>query len=334
MSSRFKIQNWKWAGRFALALVLHFTLSDFEVRAAGTNTLDNSGTNSVAATNSVPEPTPRNAREFFNAGTRRLQEGKLRESETAFQTALAQQDVHWQAPALHNLGQVRYRQGAEELEKSPDANAVMRRSEAALERGNTAMNTISEVLPGNDVQSMVAAYLNGRGARKELREATDLVRRAMEAHGATLQKWQRALGDFKSALELNPLDEDAKKNIAIIEEAIAKLIDKLRRMAAMAQAMGQMRADLGKMMSQLLGKIPAPNAPPGEEGEEDEDDAQRPDGPKQGQEGRGREGSERRKMSREEAGWLLESFKLGGNKRLPMGQGGDGKPKSEQGKNW
>ena len=156
----------------------------------------------------------------------------------------------------------------------------------------------------------------------------------MDAHGASLLNWQRALGDFKSALELNPNDEDAKRNIAIIEEAIAKLLDKLRQMAQMAQMMGQMRADLGKLMSQLLGKIPAPNAPPGDDCEEDEDDAERPKGPREGQEGKGREGEERKKLSAEEAGWLLESFKLGGDRRLPMGQGGEAKPKDRKGKNW
>ena len=68
-------------------------------------------------TNAVPEKTPENAREFFNAGTRRLREGKLREAESFFQSALSHQEVRWQAPTLHNLGHVRYQQGAEELKK-------------------------------------------------------------------------------------------------------------------------------------------------------------------------------------------------------------------------
>lgn len=259
----------------------------------------------------------------------------MREAEGFFQSALTLQDERYQAPTLHNLGHVRYEQGAEELKKSPESHAAMQRAEAALERGDAAAGRIKEVLPGNDLQSLVGAYLNGRGARRELREATDLVRRALEAHGATLLKWQRALGDFKSALELNPDDADAQRNIAIIEAAIAKLLDKMRQLAQLAQMMGQLRADLGKLMSQMLGKIPAANAPPGSDGEEDEDDAQRPNGPRQGEEGRGREGEQRQKLSREEAGWLLDSFKLGGERRLPMGPGGgDPKPKDSKGKNW
>lgn len=293
-------------------------------------------TNALVKPKEIVEPAPETAREFFNAGTRRLREGKLREAEGFFQSALAQQDERYQAATLHNLGHVRYEQGAEELKKSPEAQAALQRAETAVTHGDAALSRIKEVLPGNDLQSLVGAYLNGRGARRELREATDLVRRAIEAHGATLLKWQRALGDFRSALELNPDDADAKRNIAIIEEAIAKLLDKLRQLAQLAQMMGEMRAELGKMMSQLLGKIPAPNAPPGDDGEDDEDEAQRPKGPKEGQqEGRGREGDQKQRMSPEEAGWLLNSFKLGGDRRLPMGPGGDSKKPSEsKGRNW
>lgn len=43
-------------------------------------------------TDAVAEKSPTNTREFFNAGTRRLREGKLREAEAFFQTALIQQD--------------------------------------------------------------------------------------------------------------------------------------------------------------------------------------------------------------------------------------------------
>jgi tetratricopeptide (TPR) repeat protein len=204
-----------------------------------------------------------------------------------------------------------------------------------LAHGDQALKQANSALAGNDVQAMVLAYLNGRGARKDLREAIDLVRRAMEAHGAALQRWQRALDDFKSALELNPNDAEAKRNVEIVEEAIAKLIDKLRQMAQLAQMMGQQRQELGALMKQLRGRIPAPDAPPGEgDDEETEDDVEDPRGPREGQEeGRGREGAER-SLSREEAGWILDSFKLGGNRRLPMGQGEEKKPTERKGKNW
>ncbi len=303
----------------------------------GTNESHATNTTHATHTNTAPEPTPTNTRELFNAGTRRLGEGKLREAEAFFQTALTRQDERLQPQSLHNLGHVRYEQGAEELKKSPDVNAASRRGANALDRGDAALRGGAEALAGDDLNKLIEAYLNGRGARKELRETRDLVRRAMESHGAALSKWQRSLGDFKSALELNRNDADAKRNIEIIEEAIAKLIDKLRNMAQLAQMMGQQKKELGEMMKQLRGKIPAPDAPPGDAGEEDEDEDEedKPNGPREGQEeGKGREGEEKRQLSPQEAGWILDAFKLGGNKQLPMGQGEEKKPKDKKGKNW
>ncbi len=293
-----------------------------------------SGTNS-AAIKTPTELTPRNTREFFNAGTRRLREGKLREAEAFFQTTLSRQDERFQPQTLHNLGHVRYEQGAEELKKSPDGKAASQRASNALDRGTEVLRDGTEALSGSDINKLIEAYLNGRGARKELRETLDLVRRAMESHGEALMKWQRALGDFKSALELNPNDKDAQRNIHIIEEAVAKLIDKLQKMGQLAQMMGQQRKELGEMMKDLRGKIPAPDAPPGEAGEEDEDDEDKPNGPREGQiESKGREGEEKRQLSPQESAWILDAFKLGGNKQLPMGQGEEKKPKDKTGKNW
>jgi Ca-activated chloride channel family protein len=327
------------AGQHLAGIVLLVFIS-LPANGATNGTNPANATNAVLQTNTITakaeaEPEPTNAREFFNAGTRRLSEGKLREAESFLQSSLRLQESKVQAPTLYNLGHVRYAQGAEELKRSPADEPTARKVQGALAHGDQALQQAGSALDGNDVQAMVLAYLNGRGARKDLREAIDLVRRAMEAHGAALQKWQRALGDFKSALELNPNDADAKRNVAIVEEAIAKLIDKLRQMAQLAQLMGQQRQELGELMKQLRGKIPAPDAPPGEGGEEeDEDDVENPKGPREGQqEGRGRDGEER-SLSREEAGWILDSFKLGGDRRLPMGQGPETKPKDKKGKNW
>jgi tetratricopeptide (TPR) repeat protein len=293
----------------------------------------------VAPTNAIVAklpPEPETAREFFNAGTRQLHEGKLREAEGFLQGALKLQDENVQAQSLYNLGHVRYAQGAEELKRAPADAATARRVQNAMSHGDQALQQATAALGGSDVQAMVMAYLNGRGARKDLRETIDLVRRALATHAATLLKWQRALGDFKSALELHPNDPDTKRNIEIVEEAIAKLIEKMRQMAELAQLMSQQREAIGEAMKQLRGKIPEPEAPPGEAGDEgDEDDAERPKGPREGkEEGRGREGKEQRRLSPQEAGWLLESFKLGGDRRLPMGQGEEGKPKDRKGNNW
>lgn len=305
------------------------------------NSFATAGTNGSPATNgtvavkqAAPEKEPETAREFFNTGTQRLRDGKLREAEGYLLSSLTTQDERVQPQSLYNLGHVRYELGKEELKKSPDATAAAQRAVGALERGDNALQQGREALASEEIQKMVRAYLNGRGVRRELREATDQVRRAMEAHGAALLKWQRALGDFKSALELNPADADAKRNIEILEEAIARLIDKIRALQQLGQLMGQQSRALGEMMKQLRGKLPAPDAPPGGQGDEDEEDEDSPNGPREGQqEGPSREG-QIIKISREEAGWILDAFKLGGDRRLPMGQGEEAKPKDRKGRNW
>ena len=87
-------------------------------------------------------------------------------------------------------------------------------------------------------------------------------------------------------------------------------------------------------MKQLRGKMPAPDAPPGAGEEDEEEDEEGKNGPQEGQkEGRSRDGQTIR-ISREEAGWILEAFKLGGDRRLPMGQGEEKKPKDQKGKDW
>ena len=289
----------------------------------------------VTITNQEIENAPVSARDFFNAGTRRLNSGKLAEAESFLQNALAQQDAQTQPAALYNLGIVRFSQGATELKKSPDAQQTRARARAALQRGETAIADANTALAGQELLEMIGAYQRGRGTRRELKAATEQIRRAMEVHGVTLRKWQRALGDFQGAAELNPADTNAQHNARTTELAIAKLVDSLREMQQLAQAMGQQGKELGEKLKQLRGQIPDPLAPPGGSGEEDDEEEQdNPNGPQQGQqEGPNREGNEI-KLSPEQAGWMLDSFKLGGDRRLPMGQGNEEKPRDRKGRDW
>jgi len=297
--------------------------------------LSAASSSSVAPTNAaavVKEKSPVTSRDFFNAGTRRLHEGKLRDAEASLQAALAKQDERVQPASLYNLGHVRFAQGVEELKKSLAAGPTASRARTANQRGDRAIQQAGDALAGGDVQKMVAAYLNGRGARRELRAANDAVRKALELHGAALRRWQRALGDFQSAAELKPADTNAQHNAEIVERAIAKLIDSIREMQQAAMGMGERSQELGEQLQQLKGQIPAPLMPPGAAGEDEEEG--RPWQPKEGdQEGPSKDGEEV-SLSPEEAGWLLEGFRLDGERRLPMGQGEQGQPKNRAGRNW
>ena len=280
------------------------------------------------------QPPPATPRDFFNAGTQKLREGKLREAEAFLQNVLASQQDALQPPALYNLGHVRFKQGTEELKKGPSAGPSAARGRAAAAAADDAIRAADDALESNDVQKMVSAYMRGRGVRKELKAAMQVVKQAMETYGTALGKWQRSANDFKSTSELNPADQDARENVDAIDRRIAKLIDSLRQLQQAAGAMGQKNPDLGKKLKQLKGKIPAPDMPPGASGDDEEED-ETPKGPQPGdKENASREGSEMMNLSQEMAGWLLDSFKLDSERRLPMGGNEQGEPRDRLRPTW
>jgi tetratricopeptide (TPR) repeat protein len=280
---------------------------------------------------SAPPPNFKTAREFYNAGTQKLRDGKWNDAEQLLESALEKQDERIQPVTLYNLGETRFAQGLEELKKAPSQNASSR-SRAAAGSGAAAIKKAEEALAGNDVKQMLDAYMAGRGARKEIRAATEAIAHAMESYGKTLLKWRRALGDFRSAAELNPRDTNAAENARTTERAIAKLVDSLREMEKMAMAMGSTHSRLNGLLQQLKGRIPADMMPPGGAGDDDED---LPIDFLRGQmEDKGQTGQEMEMMmSPEEAGQMLEGLPLDG-KLLPMNEGETGKPKNRPTRPW
>lgn len=310
-----------WLNRFELRL-----------RAAGLVVAAGIGLAATPALN--PEPaSPQTPREFFNAGTRDLLAGKLRDAEASLETALASQNSRLQPPGLYNLGHVRFRLGLEELKKGPSAGAAAARGRAAAQTAEDASHGAGEALAGDDVQNLVASYLRGRGARRELKAATKAVRAALESYRAALSRWERSSGDFKSTVELNGTDAAAQQNADTVDRFIAKLVDSIKELEQVSSAMGSKGDELKEKLQQLKGRIPAQNMPPGAAGD-DEDDDDMPNGQQQGQmEGTGKEGKEMT-MSPEQAGWLLNGFKLDSEHRLPMGQESSAPPKDRSGRTW
>lgn len=291
----------------------------------------------LGATNEPPaQPevkTPETPREFVNAGTRKLQEGKWREAEAFLETGLASQVEKIQVAALYNLGHVRFQQGIEELKKSPDKAASRSQGQAAAESAGGAVQEAAAALETENVERLVAAYLRGRGSRRELKAATKAVRAALQAHGSALGRWQRASGDFKSDVELKPDDADARHNAEVVDRNIAKLVDSLRELEQMANALGQKKQELDEKMKQLKGRIPEPNMPPGAPGDDEEEEDQ-PEGPKPGEkEGPTKDGQEM-PISPEQASWLLQGFKLDADRRLPMGQNAESEPRKRDRPTW
>jgi len=324
MSAKLKVKNSKWTGRIALAaLFLNFTLLTFNLDAE-------------VATNSTPtqpERAPETPRDFYNAGTRKLQENKLREAEAYLETSLARQDGAVQPAALYNLGHVRFAQGSELLEKAPQSSRVTAGAQSAVSYGAAALQEIETAQQSRQLDSMVRAYLHGRGARKDLNSAMKAIRRALETYGEVLGKWNRCLGDFQGAAELNLANHKARGNADIVCRHIAKLIDRIRMMQQAMMAAAQMQQELGEKLQQLRGQIPDDAMPPGAPGDGEEED-EMPNGLQPGmQEGPSKQGEEQ-SISPEEAGQILNGFRLDGDRRLPMGGDQPGKPDDPNRKTW
>lgn len=281
----------------------------------------------------APLPPPTTPREFFNTGTALLLQHKLREAEALLESAAGSQVDALQPRSIYNLGHVRFDQGLDELKKGPAAGPTAARGRAAEAMAGDAAKAADDALAGDDIQKMVAAYLQGRGARRELKAATKAVKEALESEGVVLHKWQRASGDFKSADELHPPDADARQNADTVDRCLARLVDTLKQMQQLAMAMGDKKNDLGEKMKKLKGRIPAADMPPGAAGDDDDDEDQ-PNGPKPGdKEGPSKNGQESQMLSQEQAGWVLEGFKLG-DRRLPMGEKDTAEPQTRNGKTW
>ncbi len=316
------------AKAMALGVVLAFP-------ALGTNAL--AETNAAFSANNLSadpnQAAPVSPRGFFNAGTRKLNDEKWRDAEALLQSALASQREDFQPPTLYNLGHARFAEGVAELKRSPDGKSTAASARAAGRAAEAATQEADEALASKDLPKMLEAYQRGRGVRRELKAATAAIRRAMEVHGKVLSKWQRASGDFKSAVELKKDYTDAEYNADIVDRHIAKLVDSLREMQNTMNGLGQQAGALGEALKALKGQLPAPDGNPGP-GMEDEEEDDMPFGPRPGmEEGPGRIGKEML-ISPEQAGRLLEGFKLGGDARLPMAQGNMLRPNDRKGPTW
>jgi hypothetical protein len=222
------------------------------------------------------------------------------------------------------------------LKQGPDAQKAAAQGNAALAEGDRAIHQAESALAANNLNDLITAYVEGRGARHDLREAEKAVSAAMESYGKTLDLWLKAADNFKGAAELNPADTNAIHNHEIVEQGIAKLVDSVRKMQEMLGAMGQKKQDLGKMLSKMKGQIPAQNAPPGQAGEDDdEDQGITPESLTGKKEGASKQGDQMPlSLSPDQASQILSGLSLDGTRRLSMSEKEGAPPKGHNGRVW
>lgn len=297
--------NLKWC---ALASMLALAGSAFA----------DSQTNSIA-----PAVQPVTARDFYNAGTELLAAKKFTEAEQMYLSALAAQDERVQPPALYNLGQARFADGLAALKKGPSSQSIDAQGNQADSEAASAIQQGQAALAENDLSKLIAAYMSGLGARRDVRSAEAAVRQAMQTYGETLRKWQQADDDFKSAAELNPADTAAARNAQIVEQYIARLVDSLRQMQMLGGKLGDKHKKLNELLKQIGGRIPKPNLPPGAPGDkdQDEDGEIRPESLQGMEEGATRtDNSIESRLSRDEAAQILNGIPVDAAERLMMNE--------------
>jgi tetratricopeptide (TPR) repeat protein len=287
----------------------------------------------MLAGESTNSPAPVTPRDLYNAGTKLLAAKKFAGAEQMFQSALATQDARVQPPVLYNLGQTRFAEGADLLKQGPDAQKISTQGNAAIHAGENVIRSAESVLVEGNLQKMVAAYLEGRGVRRNLRDAEKTVQAAMGTYGKTLQQWRRAADDFKGAAELNPADTNATSNAEIVERHIARLVDSLREMQQMAAGVGDQKQKLDQTLGKLKGQIPASAMPLGGGGA-DEEDVQ-PESLAGQKEGTTRDGGEMQiQISPDMAREILGGISLDGARRLMMSDQQGTPPGERKGRNW
>jgi hypothetical protein len=292
--------------------------------------------NSFAAADETESST--SPRQYYNDGANKLAQGKLQEAEANLQAAVASQNERIQPFALYNLGETRFLQGEAQLKQGPGHAGAMAGSQNASAAGNSALQTLDQALAGEDLDNLVAAYLRGRGARRELKSARDAVKQALDSYAVVLAKWQRASDDFKSANEMQP-SAAAQTNAAIMDRKIAKLIDLQQMMMQAMQGMGKQRSDLKQKMDAAKNKLPQElgekmKGSNGEEDDDEEGDEQKPPEPKPGMEDAKPNGKEM-SLSPDEAMRLLGMLKLDTGRKLPMGGSDEpAKTKKFSGRDW
>ena len=279
------------------------------------------------------------ARELYNDGVSKLGKGELRDAEMSLRKA-AGADVETVQPlALYNLGHVRFRQGEETLKGEGNRQQLLDSSAAAVAVAEEAIRSGGKALESDAVQEIIAAYMEARAARKELRFSRDETSRTMGLIGSALERWRRSVGDFHSALELDAANADATINAALVERKIEELLKFKKQMEEKSEQVAEEREKLKEMMKKMRGKIPKEMQRESDEEEDDDDEEEKKD-PQVGEKQQQRIGSDR-EVSPDMARWLKETMK---RRTMSLGtkQEGEGfrpteeqrKPQQRKGRDW
>lgn len=225
----------------------------------------------------------RGALDLYNEGVGALRRGELRDAESTLREAAQTNSPAVQPLALYNLGHVRFQQGQETLKGEGNRQQLLDSAEAASAVAQEAIRSSEEALKGGTLEEIIGAYMEARGARKQLRTSRDETTRAMDLQGSALWRWRRSVGDFHSSQELDPSNKDAGFNADVVERHIKDLLKSLDKVKEQNESLSEQRKKLSELMKEMRGKIPKSmqRQSDAEEDDEDEEDEKPPEGRKE-----------------------------------------------------
>ncbi len=280
------------------------------------------------------------ARGLYNDGVAKLGKGELRDAEMSLRKAAGAEVEAVQPLALYNLGHVRFQQGEEMLKGEGNRGQLLDASAAACTVAEEAIRNGGRALENDAVQEIIAAYMDARAARKDLRFSRDETSRTMGLIGSAMERWRRSVGDFYSALELDAANADAKINAEVVERKIAELLKFKKELEQKSEQVAEEREKIKEMMKKMRGKIPKEMQRESDDEEDDDDEEEKKEEPKPGEKQQQRIGSDR-EVSPDMARWLKETMK---RRTMSLGtkQEGEGfkpteeqrKPQQRKGRNW
>jgi hypothetical protein len=220
-----------------------------------------------AAAHTAPGP-----HSHFNTGVSKLAERNLSEAEIAFRDAVASNHETVQPAALYNLGHVRFLQGKETLKGEGNRKQLIDSSVAATALAEEVIRRGGPIAERDDIQELINAYMEARAARKQLRVTRDENTRELDLIGSALNRWRRSVGDFRSAVELNPANTDAAFNADVVERHIDELLNFKKKLEQEQDGVGKQREKLKDLMKKMRGKIPKEMQRGSDDEEDDEDE--------------------------------------------------------------
>lgn len=208
----------------------------------------------------------------YNEGVNKLSADELGGAEKSFLDAVESNHEQIQPVALYNLGHVRFLQGKETIEGQSNRQQLLDASATATMMAVEIIRRVLPIAELDDVQALIQGYMQARSARKQLRLTRDENTRTLGLIDATLERWRRSVGNFHSAAELDPSNQDANANADLVERHIAKLLEFKKQLEEKQENVGQQREKLKELMKKMRGKIPKEMQRGSDEEEDDEDE--------------------------------------------------------------